>query len=178
MADLPCRLALRRHLWLGNCTPSLGYHLLTADWTPWPSSLYHSMGKYHIVPPSLGKTFFASTGIFYHSGVGDTCKKEPEESQGAWTNGAAIPHLAGGNRRRTPLPSPLPTPWTTTSPCHPFTQGWNTGRGTCTKYSPPASHAPGEALRSRLWHPAHLLLPYFLKWLIKILFQQFLTFLS
>ena len=34
-------------------------------------------------PPSLGKTFFASTGIFYHSGVGDMCRKEPEESPGA-----------------------------------------------------------------------------------------------
>ena len=34
-------------------------------------------------PPSFGKTFFASTEIFYPSGVGDTCKKKPKESQGA-----------------------------------------------------------------------------------------------
>ena len=34
-------------------------------------------------PPSWVKPFFASTGIFYPSGVGDTCRKEPEESSGA-----------------------------------------------------------------------------------------------
>ena len=32
-------------------------------------------------PPPWVKPFFASTGIFYPSGAGNTCKKKPKESQ-------------------------------------------------------------------------------------------------
>ena len=73
----------------------------SAEWPTfhvgWPSEGTFDLGTVHQVrdivfrprighpdqAPSLGKTFFASTGIFYPSGVGDTCKKEPKESQGA-----------------------------------------------------------------------------------------------
>ena len=74
----------------------------SAEWPTfhvgWPSEGTFDLGTVHQVrdiifqlqirhpdqapPPSFGKTFFASTGIFYPSGVGDTCKKEPKESQG------------------------------------------------------------------------------------------------
>ena len=107
------------------------------------SPLYHSVGKYHSAPPSLGNIFLASTGTFYHSGVSDMGRREPEETQGNWTNGAAISHHAGRHRRRTSLSSSFPTPRITTGPRYPITQGRNTGWGTRTKYSPQASPTPG-----------------------------------
>ena len=103
----------------------------------WENIIVHS-------PPWV--TFFASTGTFYHSGVGDTGGRETEETQGNWTNGATISHLAG-RHRRTSLSSSLPTPRITTGPRYPITQGRNTGWGTRTKYSPQASPTPGRTGR-------------------------------
>ena len=75
----------------------------SAEWPTfhvgWPSESTFDLGTVHQVrdiifrlrighpdqapPPPWVKPFFASTGIFYPSGVGDTCKKEPKESPGA-----------------------------------------------------------------------------------------------
>ena len=65
------------------------------------------------LPPSLGKTFFASTGIFYPSGVGDTCKekkKTPKISRSLNQRRRYIPHLAGGIVRGSTLIETAP-PW-------------------------------------------------------------------
>ena len=63
-------------------------------------------------PPSLGKTFFASTGIFYPSGVGDTCKKinPPKISRSLNQRHRYMPHLAGGIVRGSTLIETAP-PW-------------------------------------------------------------------
>ena len=75
----------------------------SAEWPTyhvgWPSESTFDLGTVHQVrdiifrlrighpdqapPPPWVKPFFASIGIFYPSGVGDTCKKKPKESQGA-----------------------------------------------------------------------------------------------